>query len=69
MLLALALNTVIVSSQQKMCSYHQKKNQNKISEKNEKYQVFIAQWLAQRPTTGEVPGSNPRKGENLLISD
>ena len=33
------------------------------------YQVVIAQWLARRLATGEVPGSNPGKGENLLISD
>ena len=33
------------------------------------YQVFIAQWLAQQLATGVVPGSNPGKGENLLISD
>ena len=32
-------------------------------------QVVIAQWLAWRLATGEVPGSNPGKGENLLISD
>ena len=31
-------------------------------------QVVIAQWLARRVATGEVPGSNPGKGENLLIS-
>ena len=33
------------------------------------YQVVIAQWLAQRLATGEVPGSNPGKRDNLLISD
>ena len=33
------------------------------------YQVVIAQWLARRLPTGEVPGSNPGKGEDLLISD
>ena len=32
-------------------------------------QVVIAQWLARWLATGEVPGSNPGKGENLLISD
>ena len=32
-------------------------------------QVVIAQWLARRPATGEVRGSNPVKGENLLISE
>ena len=32
-------------------------------------QVVIAQWLAWRLATGEVPGSNPGKGEDLLISD
>ena len=32
-------------------------------------QVVIAQWLAQRRATGEVPGSDPGKGKNLLISD
>ena len=32
-------------------------------------QVVIAQWLAWRPAMGEVPGSNPSKGDNLLISD
>ena len=32
-------------------------------------QVVIAQWLARQLATGEVPGSNPSKGENLLISD
>ena len=32
-------------------------------------QVIIAQWLARRLATGEVPGSNPSKGDNLLISD
>ena len=31
--------------------------------------VIIAQWLARRLATGEVPGSNPYKGDNLLISD
>ena len=35
----------------------------------ENYQVVIAQWLARRLATGEVPGSNPGKGENLLISE
>ena len=34
-----------------------------------KNQVIIAQWLAQRLATVEVLGSNPEKGENLLISD
>ena len=34
-----------------------------------KYQVVIAQWLAQQLPTRVVPGSNPAKGENLLISD
>ena len=29
-------------------------------------QVVIAQWLAWQPATGEVPGSNPGKGKNLL---
>ena len=33
------------------------------------YQVVIAQWLAWRLATRVVPGSNPGKGENLLISD
>ena len=33
------------------------------------YQVIIAQWLARRLATGEFRGSNPGKGENLLISD
>ena len=33
------------------------------------YKVIIAQWIAQRLATGEVPGSNPSKGENLLIDD
>ena len=33
------------------------------------YQVVIAQWLAQQHATGEVPGSNPIKGENLSISE
>ena len=38
--------------------------------KTDRYnQVVIAQWLAWRPATGEVPGLNPGKGENLLISD
>ena len=32
-------------------------------------QVVIAQWLAWPLATGEVPGSNPSKGENLVISD
>ena len=32
-------------------------------------QVVIAQWLAQRLATGVVQGSNPVKGDNLLISD
>ena len=32
-------------------------------------QVIIAQWLACRLATGEVSGSNPSKGENLLISN
>ena len=30
-------------------------------------QVVIAQWLARQLAT--MPGSNPSKGENLLISD
>ena len=29
------------------------------------HQVIIAQWLVQRLATGEVPGSNPGKGDNL----
>ena len=33
------------------------------------HQVVIAQWLARRHATGEIPGSNPGKGDNLLISD
>ena len=32
-------------------------------------QVIIAPWLAWRLATGEVTGSNPGKGENLLFSD
>ena len=32
-------------------------------------QVIIAQWLAWQLATVEVPGSNPDKGDNLLISD
>ena len=32
-------------------------------------QVVMAQWLARRLAIGEVPGSNPGEGENLLISD
>ena len=31
--------------------------------------IYIAQWLARQLATGEVPGSNPGKGENLLISE
>ena len=34
-----------------------------------KNQVIIAQLLAWWLATGEVPGSNPSKGENSLISD
>ena len=33
------------------------------------YQVVIVQWKARRLANGEVPGSNPDKGDNLLISD
>ena len=33
------------------------------------HQVSIAQWLAQPLATGEVLGSNPGKGKNLLISE
>ena len=33
------------------------------------YLAVIAQWLAWWLATKEVPGSNPGKGENLLISD
>ena len=33
------------------------------------YKVVIAQWLALQFATGEVPGSNPGLGKNLLISD
>ena len=33
------------------------------------YQVIIAQWLVRQLATGVVPGSNPGKGGNLLISD
>ena len=29
-------------------------------------QVIIAEWLAQGLATGEVPGSNPGKGDNLI---
>ena len=32
-------------------------------------QVVIVQWLAWQLATGEVPGSNPSKGDNSLISD
>ena len=32
-------------------------------------QVVIAQWLAWRLATVEIPGSNPGTTENLLISD
>ena len=32
-------------------------------------QVIMAQWLARQLTTGEVPGSDPGKDDNLLISD
>ena len=32
-------------------------------------QVVIAQWLARRLATWKVLGSNPSRGENLLISD
>ena len=32
-------------------------------------QVVIAQWLVWQLATGKVPGSNPGKGDNLLISD
>ena len=35
----------------------------------EKYQVVIAQWLSQWLAAGDVPGSNPSKGNNLIISD
>ena len=31
------------------------------------HQVIIAKWLAWRLATGEVPSSNPGKGENLII--
>ena len=34
-----------------------------------KNQVVMARWLARRFATREVPGSNPGKGDNLLISD
>ena len=30
------------------------------------YEVIIAQWLAWQLATGEVPGSNPGEGENLI---
>ena len=33
------------------------------------YQVVIAQWLARCLATGEVQGSNPGKGVNLLVSN
>ena len=29
----------------------------------------MTQWLAWQLATGEVPGSNPGQGDNLLISD
>ena len=32
-------------------------------------QDVIAQWLAQQLATREIPGLNPSKGDNLLISD
>ena len=31
------------------------------------HQVVIAQWLASRLATREVPGSNPGKGENFSV--
>ena len=34
-----------------------------------KKQVIIAHWLTQRLAIGEVPGSNPAKGDSSLISD
>ena len=34
-----------------------------------RHQVVIAQWLARQLATGEVLGSNPGKGDNLLISE
>ena len=37
--------------------------------KSHSNQVVIAKWLARRLATGEVPGSNLGKGENLLIAD
>ena len=40
-----------------------------MNNEKKKDQVIIAQWLAWQIATGEVPGSNPGKGENLLISD
>ena len=30
--------------------------------------VIIAQWLARQLATGEVPGSNPSKGDDLINS-
>ena len=41
----------------------------KANEVSSPYEVVIAQWLALRLATGEVPGSNPGKGEKVLISD
>ena len=46
-----------------------KKPTSKNTSSNNTYQVVIAQWLARRLATEEVPGSNPGKGENLLISE
>ena len=41
-----------------------------VSKKTKQKQTFvIAKWLARGLASGEVPGSNPGKGENLLISD
>ena len=40
------------------------KNYLELKVKMQGKQVVIAQWLAQRLATGEVPGLNPGKGEN-----
>ena len=38
--------------------------------KYSEHSIYLSsQWLARWLATGEVPGSNPGNGENLLISD
>ena len=58
-----------LQTKQNIFSVTKFKREIKIQQEKTYVQVIIAQWLALGLATGEVPGSNLGKGENLLISD